>query len=101
MFPREVLKAHFTTEEINHGLNGILLTKESNLALSKMDPARYLQRILKAIQGLSDKELRDRAESHLVPYDALKSGGTTKSRYNNFIKQRAQLVAAEIAKLVK
>ena len=101
VFPREILKTHFKADEINHGLNGILLNKKSNLAFSKIDPALYLQRALKGAPGRSDKELRARVESHLVPYDALKSGGTLKSRYNNFIKQRAKLVAAEIAKLVK
>lgn len=102
MFPREFLKADIKTdEEINHGVNGVLLTKGSNRALSKMDPRLYLKRILKDTQGLSDKELRDRVESHLVPYDALKSGGATTSRYKNFIKQRANLVAAEIEKLVQ
>ena len=101
VFPREFLKAHSTTEEANHGLNGVLLTKGSNLALSKIDPALYLQRAPKDTQDLSDKELRARIESHLIPHDALKSDATPKRRYNNFIKQRAKLVAAEIAKLVK
>ena len=101
VFPREFLKAHFTTEKINHGLNGVLLTKGSNLALSKMDPDLYLQRILKETQNLSEKDLRYRVESHLVPYDPLRSDDTPKSRYNNFLKQRANLVAIEIEKLVK
>ena len=101
VFPREFLKAHSTPEEINHGLNGVLLTKASNLAFSKKDPALYLKRILEDSQSLSENELRNRVESHLVPYDGLKSDGTPKSRYENFIKKRARLVAAEIAKLVK
>ena len=101
VFPREFLKGHSTPEEINHGLNGVLLTKASNLAFSKKDPALYLKRILKDSQSLSENELRNRVESHLVPYDALKSDGTPKSRYKNFVKQRARLVAAEIANLVK
>lgn len=102
VFPREFLKGDIKTdEEINHGVNGVLLTKGSNQSLSKMDPVLYLQRILNDTQGLSDKELRDRVEAHLVPYDALQSGGTTKIRYKNFIKQRAHLVAAEIEKLAK
>ena len=101
VFPREFLKGHSTREKISHGLNGVLLTKASNLAFSKKDPALYLKRILKDSQSLSENELRNRVESHLVPYDALKSDGTPKSRYKNFVKQRARLVAAEIANLVK
>ena len=100
VFPREFLKGHSTPEEINHGLNGVLLSKASNLALKKA-PALYLKKILDDSQNLDEKELRSRVESHLVPYDALKSAGTVKSRYKNFIKQRARLVAAEIAKLVE
>ena len=94
---RQFLKAHCNTEEINHGLNGILLTKGLNLALTKKDPALYLQWILKGTKDLSEAELRGRAESHLVPYDVLKSSGTTKNRYKNFLKERATLVATEIA----
>ena len=97
VFPREFLKAHCTTEEINHGLNGILLTKGSNLTLTKKDPTLSLQWILKETKDLSETELRGRVESHLVPYDAFKASGTTKSRYKNFLKERAKLVAAEIA----
>ena len=97
VFPKEFLKAHSNTEEINHGLNGVLLTKGSNRALSNKDPVRYLQWILKETKHLSETELRGRCESHLVPYDALKSAGTTKNRYKNFLKERAQLVADEIA----
>ncbi len=100
VFPREFLKAHFESAEINHGLNGVLLNKSSNLALWKMDPALYLKKILKDTQGLKEAELRARVESHLVPYDALKSKGSPKSRYKNFIKQRARLVVAEIARLM-
>ena len=91
------MKAHCNTEEINHGLNGIVLTKGSNLALTKKAPALYLQWIFKETKDLSEAELRGTVESHLVPYDALKSSGTTKSRYKNFLKERATLVATEIA----
>ena len=97
MFPREFLKAHCNTKEINHGLNGILLTKGLSLALTKKDLALYLQWILKETKDLSETELRGRVESHLAPYDALKASGITKSRYKNFLKERATLVATEIA----
>ena len=43
-FRGEFLKGHSTRDEINHGLNGVLLTKASNLAFSKKDPVEYLKK---------------------------------------------------------
>lgn len=34
-------------------------------------PSEYLKRILKNVKGLAEDELRDRVESHLIPYDFL------------------------------
>ena len=101
VFPKGYLGGHVTRDEINHGLNGVLLSKEGNISLGNKAPDVYLKRILDQSQGLSEEELKGRVESHLVPYDVLFSQGTPKSRYTNFIKQRAKIVANEIAMLVK
>ena len=101
VFPKRYLKGHFSVDEINHGLNGVLLSKEGNLALGTKSPDVYLKKILSYSQGLSEEELRSRIESHLVPYDALISMGTTKSRYKKFLKSRAKLVAEKVTTLVK
>ena len=101
VFPKDFLRGRATPDEINHGLNGVLLSKEGNLALGNKAPDVYLKKILDQSDGLTEDELRRRVESHLVPYDALVSQGTPKSRYRNYIKQRAKLVAGEIARLVQ
>ena len=66
-----------------------------------MDLALYLKRIREDSPTPSDKELRNRVESHVVPHYALESEGTPKRRYKNFMKQRAKLVATEIVKRVE
>ena len=101
VFPTDYLRNHVTKEEMSHGLNGVLLSKEGNISLGKKAPDVYLKKILDESHGLSEEELRCRVTSHLVPYDALKTQGTPKSRYKNFIKQRAKLVAEEIKQLVE
>ena len=100
VFPSAYLGKDITPGEKNHGLNGVLLSKEGNISLGKKAPDVYLQKILDQSHGLSDIELRSRVESHLIPYDALRTPGTPKRRYKNFIRQRADLVAAEIRRLV-
>ena len=101
IFSNDFLGDHFGKKEIDHGLNGVLLSKEGNLSLGKKAPDVYLKKILNQPQGPSEEVLRDRVESHLVPYDALMSQGTQKSRYKSFIKQRAKLIADEIKRLVR
>ena len=100
VFPKKYLRGHVGANEIDHGLNGVLISKEGNIALGTRAPDVYLKKILDKTHGLSEDELRSRIESHLVPYDALKRQGTPKSRYRHFIKQRAKIVSAEIDRLV-
>ena len=101
VFPRNYLKGHVEPEQINHCLNGVLLSKDGNLSLGSRSPDLYLRRILKSSHGLEEDWLRDRVNSHLVPYDTLMSEGTPKVRFTNFIKRRATLLAREIEALVK
>ena len=101
VFPKGYLGTNASREEINHGVNGVLLSKEGNLALGNKAPDVYLKKILDQSQGLSEEKLRARVESHLVPFDALMSEGNSGVRYRNFIKQRANLLADEIARLVQ
>lgn len=101
VFPKGYLGTHASREEVNHGVNGVLLSKEGNLALGNKAPDVYLKKILDQSQGLSEDKLRTRVESHLVPFDALMSGGSPSVRYKSFIKQRASLLADQIARLVQ
>ena len=99
VFPRKVLDEFFKKEQINHGLNGVLLGKPSNQSLSNKDPREYIQWILRLPGAPSESELCRRVESHLVPYEVLVRTGSAKSRYPAFIKARARLVACRIATL--
>ena len=99
VFPRNILAGKFPREQINHGLNGVLLSKQGNLALSKKDPAEYMKWILDQQKSLKEKELRYRVESHLVPYDIITDNGSVEERYEAFINERAQRIAKKIKEL--
>lgn len=96
-----ILQGFVDPPEINHAVNGVLLSKEGNLALGNKAPDLYLKKILDESSTLTELELRARVESHLVPYDALISTGNALDRYESFVKRRAKLLADEIAGLVE
>ena len=101
IFPDYFLKSGgVSRQRINNGLNGVLLSKAANQELSKKDPAQYLSYILETSSGLTEGVLRKRVETHLVPYDALKSNRRKKeSRYKAFLQSRAALIVSEINRL--
>jgi len=94
VFPKALLKGEgFSNEQINHGLNGVLLSTYSNKSFAKADPREYLKELLKDEHCPSEDRLKRWVESHLVPYDVLMSEESVKSRYRKFIKERACRVA--------
>ena len=97
VFPRKVLRGLFAREEINHGLNGVVLRDSSNNFLSDGDPAEYIKRTLDQPHGPTEDVLRKRIESHLVPYDVISGGGSVQERYEAFIERRRELIVAKIA----
>ena len=99
VFSRSILTGKFSKQAINHGLNGVLLSKQGNLALSKKDPADYMKWILGEQTGLRKKELRQRVQSHLVPYDIITGENSVEERYKAFIEARAKLVADRVKAL--
>ena len=101
VFPRNILVGKFEKAAVNHGLNGVLLSKSGNQALSKKDPAKYMKWILDQQKSLSEEELRRRVESHLVPYDVIVGAGGVKARYEAFIEERARLVSEKFKELAK
>ena len=100
VFPRAVLKGKFEKNQIDNGLNGVILSKPANKALASKAPDAYLCKILEQSQGLTNDELRRRVESHFVPFDVLMSNRPIRTRYRQFIAERANLIAKEIARLV-
>ncbi len=100
IFPKALLQEHeFNRKQIDHALNGILLSKSSNNDFSRSDPKEYLSSLLEQRSGPTEKQLRDWVQSHLVPYDALMAEGTVETRYRDFIKARAELLAKKIQEL--
>ncbi len=101
VFPQNYLKFSFEKNQINHGLNGVLLSKEGNIFLGQKAPHLYLKRILDNSGSLKESELRRRVESHLVPYDVLMDSDISGSlRFRKFVKGRAELMARVIVQLV-
>ena len=100
IFPRKVLSG-LGKRVINHGLNGVVLAGPTNKEFSTKVPAEYLGGILERQRGLTERELRERVESHLVPYDVLMKDGEVPDIYREFIQSRAELVARKIRELVK
>ena len=100
IFPKAALtKGKVNQELIHHGLNGVVLDRRTNLRLWKVQPSEYLAKILGQL-GISDSELSDRIESHLVPYNDLeRDSGTLKRRYSRFLGNRAALLAQRIEEL--
>ena len=100
VFPERFLKGNVAVRKINNGLNGVLLSKAANQELSQKDPAQYLSYILENSPRLTEATLKKRVETHVVPYDALKSNRKAKEgRYKAFLRERATLIVSEINKL--
>ncbi len=99
VFSRNILTGKVPKPAINHGLNGVILSKQGNQSLSNKDPADYMTWILGEQKGLKEEELRQRVHSHLVPYDIIAGEGSVEKRYEAFIEARAKLVAEKIKEL--
>ncbi len=98
VFPRKVLVdgGIVGSDLINHGLNTVLIGKSTNIILGGKEPALYLDDIKKNDQ-LTDEQLKNRIESHFVPYDELiEDNGTVKDRYEEYLKARANVIWKEI-----
>ena len=99
VFPRAALRDHVDDELIQNGLNGVLLDQRTNLRLWKVPPNEYVAN-MRGELDISQKRLRERIESHLVPYAELRNkSGRIASRYRRFLKRRAESLADLIEEL--
>lgn len=83
-------------------LNCALITWKTNRTIGRLDPLTYLEKRAEAAPSASD--VKDRLESHLVPYDALVSAGpyeqpsgealkaAVQPDFDRFLSERAELV---------
>lgn len=99
VFPRHVLKGKFENDQINNGLNGVWLPKRTNLALSRLDPRKYLPRIVDQVGSLTRGQLKNYVESHFLPYDIMIANGDVRTRYPDFLKARAQALLPKLQEL--
>lgn len=82
---------------INHPLNIVTIQKLSNISLGSKEPAKYLEGLKRHDHDLTDRALRERVESHLLPYNVVtRRVGPIKDRYDEFLKERAALVWSRI-----
>lgn len=100
VFPKGALKkASIDPHVANHGLNGVVLNKASNLNFGSKDTKKYIHHLLRQPNPPSESELRERVESHLIPYDVLIGSERIELRYRNFILARAKLVESKLLQL--
>lgn len=59
----------------------------------------YLRNIVDMQAGLTEQEIRERVESHMVPYDLLMRDDNLMELYPAFIRARAQLMVNKIREL--
>ena len=100
VFPKKALvDGNVDENQIQHGLNGVILDQRTNLRLWKVPPSEYVDKMLEELVA-DENELRRRVESHVVPYKELKSRrGSICQRYERYLQQRAKLMAERIFKL--
>ena len=101
VFSRDALRnAGEEKDRINNGLNGVYLDGKTNRRLAKDPPEVYLKKVVETSQ-ISEKELKERVEQHIVPYDEMNGSNRLKKRYDDFLKKRSIELAQCIADLAK
>ena len=83
----------FSDAEIYRSLNCALVTWQTNRNISDKEPERYLAERLEGTP-LGEAEVRQRLNSHLIPYDEMVAGD-----YRQFLEQRAKHVREKMLKL--
>lgn len=83
----------YSDAEIYRSLNCALVTWQTNRNISDKEPERYLAERLEGTP-LGEAEVRQRLDSHLIPYDEMVAGD-----YGRFLEQRAQRVREKMLKL--
>lgn len=93
LYPVGVLSGDRADEKVNRALNCALISWATNRKVGAQTPSQYIaNRAEKA--SLGTEVVRQRLESHLVPYDALIADD-----YDEFLAARADLIHADMLKL--
>ena len=93
LYPVGVLSGDRADEKVNRALNCALISWATNRKVGAQTPSEYIaKRAAKA--SLGEDVVRERLESHLIPYEAL-----TADDYDAFLNARAELMHADMIKL--
>ncbi|WP_296721994.1 DUF262 domain-containing protein [Erythrobacter sp.] len=93
LYPVGVLSGDRADEKVNRALNCALISWTTNRKVGAQTPSHYIaNRAAKA--SLGENVVRQRLESHLIPYDALIG-----DEYDGFLMARAELMHADMINL--
>ncbi|NVD46138.1 GmrSD restriction endonuclease domain-containing protein [Qipengyuania atrilutea] len=93
LYPVGVLSGDRADEKVNRALNCALITWTTNRRVGAQTPSEYIEKRAKAA-ALGMDAVRQRLESHLIPYDALVADD-----YEEFLTARADRMHADMLKL--
>lgn len=93
LYPVGVLSGDRADEKVNRALNCALVSWATNRKVGAQTPSEYISKRADAAH-LGMEVVRQRLESHLVPYDALISDD-----YDAFLNARAERLHADMLKL--
>ena len=101
LFPKKFLKDAFSDSRIiNHCMNYALVSGPTNKRIAAKAPIQYLMDRYKTDSGLDEDELRERVESHLIPFGALAiQKRRPATAYRTFVKERARMLRPVIVRL--
>lgn len=93
LYPVGILSGDRADERVNRALNCALITWTTNRKVGAQTPSSYISKRAEAA-SLGDVVVRQRLESHLIPYDALIADD-----YDQFLGYRADRVHADLMQL--
>ncbi len=95
LYPRALIQEDFADHEVNSALNCALLSWKTNRQIAAKSPAQYIRDRSREV-GVTEDQIRDRLESHLVPYDNLVAGD-----FREFLNARAEKMHQAAARLAE
>lgn len=93
LYPVGILSGDRADERVNRALNCALITWTTNRKVGAQTPSSYISKRAEAA-SLGEDAVRQRLESHLIPYDALVADD-----YEAFLGARADRMHADMLKL--
>ena len=93
IYPRSLIEGTFEDYEVNSALNCALISWKTNRKISAKTPKEYIEERAQDASA-TESEIRERLESHLIPYDCLIDGD-----FRDFLKARSKLIHEAMQKL--